>query len=340
MSLTITYTYKSFLVPGGNNSIGNFFMEVILEDKNYDPYAELNTIISKEDEADLSSGKKTRKNREAPRREKPKKEKRKQEEKKNGSIGRKVVITIFILLCCVIGSCLYFKPKFVTKGMESIESFLNQGKDQKKESKTESKPKKSTTKSSKKNVSDSDTQAKTQKKETDDKNVSDSDTKSDSASTEVSHQTVVNDGFSYADGAIKVGLCGNTFDFPFAPNAVADKGWNGISVNADPDNASLIVSTWTNVDGSTLYLYYPNNQDGATVTKAECSFVGTASSFLGLSTSKAVADCDSLFADAEKKYTDGLDASGNGTEIFYYKTCQIDVSFQNGFVTSCSITKI
>ncbi|MDD6667755.1 MAG: hypothetical protein PUE58_07380 [Lachnospiraceae bacterium] len=169
--------------------------------------------------------------------------------------------------------------------------------------------------------------------------MSDSDTKTDS-STEVQPQTVLNDGFSYADGAIKVGLCGNTFDFPFAPNAVADKGWNGISVNADPDNASLIVSTWTNVDGSTLYLYYPNNQDGATVTKAECSFVGTASSFLGLSTSKAVADCDSLFADAEKKYTDGLDASGNGTEIFYYKTCQIDVSFQNGFVTSCSITKI
>lgn len=307
-----------------------------MEEQNYDPYAELNSLISKEDEVQSSD----RRNPKKPKKEKPTKDYRKkgkpkkekiQKEKRKGPF--RWILLVLILLCLAFGAIYFVKPKPIMRQIDRIEKII-----WKTEKKSETAPKKNASKSNPKNVSDSDTKPKTKssKLKSDENSVSVSDTKTDQPQEEKPS----NDGFFYQDGAVKVVLCGNTFDFPFAPNAVADKGWNGISVNADPDNASLSVSTWTNVDGSTLYLYYPSNMDGAMVTKAECSFVGTASSFLGLSMSKSTTDCDSLFSDAERKDTSGLDASGNGTETFYYKTCQINVSFQNGFVTSCSIEKI
>jgi hypothetical protein len=293
-------------------------LEGTLEEQNYDPYAELNSLISKEDEAQSSD----RRNPKKPKKEKPTKDNQKkgkpkkekiQKEKRKGPF--RWILLILILLCLAFGAIYFVKPKPIMRQINQIEKIIR-----KMEKKSKTAPKKNASKSNTKNVSDSDT-------------------KTDQPQ-EAQPQKPSNDGFSYQDGAVKVVLCGNTFDFPFAPNAVADKGWNGISVNADPDNASFSVSTWTNVDGSTLYLYYPSNMDGAMVTKAECSFVGTASSFLGLSMSKSTTDCDSLFSDAERKDTSGLDTSGNGTETFYYKTCRINVSFQNGFVTSCSIEKM
>lgn len=310
-----------------------------MEEQNYDPYAELNSLISKEDEAQSSD----RRNPKKPKNEKPTKDNQKKGKPKKEKIQKEKskgpfrwILLILILLCLAFGAIYFVKPKPIMRQIDRIEKII-----QKMEKKSKTAPKKNASKSNTKNVSDSDTKPKTKssKSKSDENSVSDSGTKTDQPQ-EAQPQKPSNDGFSYQDGAVKAVLCGNTFDFPFAPNAVADKGWNGISVNADPDNASLSVSTWTNVDGSTLYLYYPSNMDGAMVTKAECSFVGPASSFLGLSMSKSTTDCDSLFSDAERKDTSGLDASGNGKEIFYYDTCQIAVSFQNGFVTSCSIEKI
>lgn len=293
-----------------------------MEEQNYDPYAELNSLISKEDAAQSSDRRNPKKpkreksNKDIPKKEKPKKESPKKEKRKGPA---RWILLILLLLCLALGAIYFLKPKPIMRQIDRMEKIIRKT-EKKTEKKTVTKPKKSSSQSNKKNVSNSDT--KTDKPE------------------KIQPQQSVNDGFSYKDGAVQVVLCGNSFDFPFAPNAVADKGWNGISVNTDPDNASLSVSTWTNVDGSTLYLYYPSNMNGAMVTKAECSFVGTASSFLGLSMEKSTTDCDFLFSDAGRKDISGLDANGNGKEIFYYDTCQIAVSFQNGFVTSCSIEKI
>lgn len=310
-----------------------------MEEQNYDPYAELNSLISKEDEAQSSDRRNPKKQKnEKTTKDNQKKRKSKKEkiqkEKRKGPF--RWILLILIILCLAFGAIYYVKPKPIMRQIDRIEKII-----QKMEKKSKTAPKKNASKSNTKNVSDSDTKPKTKssKSKSDENSVSDSGTKTDQPQ-EAQPQKPSNDGFSYQDGAVKAVLCGNTFDFPFAPNAVADKGWNGISVNADPDNASLSVSTWTNVDGSTLYLYYPSNMNGAMVTKAECSFVGTASSFLGLSMEKSTTDCDFLFSDAGRKDISGLDANGNGKEIFYYDTCQIAVSFQNGFVTSCSIEKI
>lgn len=315
-----------------------------MEEQNYDPYAELNSLISKEDAEQSSDrrnpkkAKREKSNKNIPKKGKPKKDNPKKEKRK-GPI--RWVLLILLLLCLALGAIYFLKPKPIMRQIDRMEKII-QKTEKKTEKKTVTKPKKSSSQSNNKNVSNSDTKSKTKssKSKSNEKNsVSNSDTKTDKPE-KIQPQQSVNDGFSYQDGAVKVVLCGNSFEFPFAPNAVADKGWNGISVNADPDNASLSVSTWTNVDGSTLYLYYPSNMNGAMVTKAECSFVGTASSFLGLSMEKSTTDCDFLFSDAGRKDISGLDANGNGKEIFYYDTCQIAVSFQNGFVTSCSIEKI
>lgn len=293
-----------------------------MEEQNYDPYAELNSLISKEDAEQSSDrrnpkkAKREKSNKNIPKKGKPKKDNPKKEKRK-GPI--RWILLILLLLFLALGAIYFLKPKPIMRQIDRMEKIIRKT-EKKTEKKTVAKPKKSSSQSNNKNVSDSGT-------------------KTDQPQ-EAQPQKPSNDGFSYQDGAVKAVLCGNTFDFPFAPNAVADKGWNGISVNADPDNASLSVSTWTNVDGSTLYLYYPSNMNGAMVTKAECSFVGTASSFLGLSMEKSTTDCDFLFSDAGRKDISGLDANGNGKEIFYYDTCQIAVSFQNGFVTSCSIEKI
>ena len=293
-----------------------------MEEQNYDPYAELNSLISKEDAEQSSDrrnpkkAKREKSNKNIPKKGKPKKDNPKKEKRK-GPI--RWILLILLLLFLALGAIYFLKPKPIMRQIDRMEKIIRKT-EKKTEKKTVAKPKKSSSQSNNKNVSNSDT--KTDKPE------------------KIQPQQSVNGGFSYQDGAVKVVLCGNSFEFPFAPNAVADKGWNGISVNADPDNASLSVSTWTNVDGSTLYLYYPSNMNGAMVTKAECSFVGTASSFLGLSMEKSTTDCDFLFSDAGRKDISGLDANGNGKEIFYYDTCQIAVSFQNGFVTSCSIEKI
>ena len=295
-------------------------MEAELDNNNKDIYAELNSIIEKEDQAVSTSGKKGKLNR---------------IRKDKSGKGHKKGIIFTIILCCLLAVVVSFLAITQRKVLSHISlPIQTQGKVETKNS-NNSKKKPEVKKKNSKNVSESDTKKK-KKKET--VSVSDSDTENKNL---VSPQSINNPGFSYdkTSKTVKINLCGNVFDFPFLTNALATKGWNGISSNADPDNSSLSVSTWTNVNNSTMYLYFPSAQEGTTyITKAEIAFTDKSDSFLGLSTSISSSTADSLFSDCVSTDFSGF-TGGNGKRIYNYDSFSVTASFQNDYITGCSIEK-
>lgn len=138
-------------------------------------------------------------------------------------------------------------------------------------------------------------------------------------------------------GKFHISLDGNRTTFPFYPAYVGDKGFNLVATNPDPQNTANAVATWTDIGGSTLYLYYPLGQD-TTITKATMSFLDNSSEFLGVTNFTEDKDMDALFPQGEVDNSNLAD--GNGTKVYKYKGVNVTISIVNHFATSVSIEKV
>ena len=141
----------------------------------------------------------------------------------------------------------------------------------------------------------------------------------------------------FEDGEATFFINGSKCEFPCKSSFLAEKGWNSESINPDPDNASNTVATWTDIGGSTAYIYYPTGE--LNVSKIEITFVDKATSILGLSSQSSINDADKALKARESEDMSLYDGSGNGTKIYNFKGYKVSVSLLNNYVTSVSIER-